>query len=216
MDQIFSILSNMSKVRPVFHSEADFQHALAWELHNKNLNSNLRLEYNPAISDGNIYLDVWVSHPNGYRTVIELKYITKKISLQINDEIYNLKNHGAPDLARYDFIKDIVRIETVCTTLENTNGFAIILSNESALWKQPVLREKVPNDIEYRIHNGRVLEGELKWGQKTGQGTMKGRESSLNLLGTYKLNWHHYSKVTESTGGEFKIAIIEVPSKIKE
>ncbi|MCM3412827.1 hypothetical protein [Metabacillus litoralis] len=216
MDQFFSILSNMAKERPVFHSEADFQHALAWEIHNQNPNSKLRLEYNPAISDGNMYLDIWVTHPNGSRTAIELKYITKKISLQLIDEVFNLKNHGALDLARYDFIKDIMRIETVCNTLDNTNGFAVILSNESALWKQPVLRDKVPNDIEYRIHNGKILEGELNWGQNTGQGTMKGRESSLNLLGAYKLNWLHYSKVMESTGGEFKIAIIEVPVKLKE
>lgn len=127
-----------------------------------------------------------------------------------------MKNHGAPDLARYDFIKDIVRIEKVCNTFHKTNGFAIILSNESALWNQPVLRDKIPNDIEYRIHNEKVLEGELNWGPNTGQGTMKGRESSLNLLGTYKLNWLPYSKVLDSAGGEFKIAIIEVPAKLKE
>ncbi|WML32230.1 hypothetical protein RCG24_10490 [Neobacillus sp. OS1-32] len=216
MDQLLSILTTLSKERPVFHSEADFQHALAWEIHNNYSQSKLRLEYNPTISYGNMYLDIWVTHANGYRTAIELKYITKKISLQIIDESFNLKSHGAPDLARYDCIKDIVRIETVCNTLDNTNGFAIILSNEPALWKQPVYRDKVPNDLEYRIHNEKILEGELNWGLNTGQGTMKGRESSLNLLGTYKMTWLPYSKVMESTGGEFKIAIIEVPSKLKE
>lgn len=85
MDQLFSTLTTLSKKRPVFHSEADFQHALAWEIHKNYSQSNLRLEYNPTISEGNMYLDIWVTHPNGYPTAIELKYITKKVSLQIND-----------------------------------------------------------------------------------------------------------------------------------
>ncbi|RFU63083.1 hypothetical protein [Bacillus sp. V59.32b] len=213
MKHVLSILTTLSNERPIFHSEADFQHALAWEIHKENTNNKLRLEYNPAIADRNMYLDIWVTYPNGSRTVFELKYITKKISLQLNDEAFNLKNHGAPDLARYDFIKDIVRIETVCNSLASTNGYAIILTNEPALWKQTVLRDKIPNDIEYRIHHGKILEGQLKWGVNTGQGTMKSRETSLNLLGSYKLNWLPYSKVTDSNGGEFRMAIVEVPTK---
>ena len=33
MIQIAQVLSTLAVQRPVFHSEADFQHALAWEIH---------------------------------------------------------------------------------------------------------------------------------------------------------------------------------------
>lgn len=124
-----------------------------------------------------------------------------------------MKNHGAADLARYDFIKDIVRLERVCNSLANTSGYALILTNEPQLWKQPVIRQKIPNDIEFRIHHGKTLQGNLKWGSNTGQGTMKGRESSFNLIGSYEMEWLSYSKSIGTKNGEFMYSLVEIPAQ---
>jgi len=42
-----SVMYELSVVRPVFHSEADFQHALAWQIHKQNSALKIRLEYRP-------------------------------------------------------------------------------------------------------------------------------------------------------------------------
>ena len=38
------IMNELSKLRPIFHSEADFQHALAWEVHRCFPEAAIRLE----------------------------------------------------------------------------------------------------------------------------------------------------------------------------
>src|SRR5580693_223840 len=42
--QIETIIQSLRKQRSIFHSEADFQHALAWELHLDNPSAHVRLE----------------------------------------------------------------------------------------------------------------------------------------------------------------------------
>ena len=43
---------------------------------------------------------------------IELKYKTLKCSIISDGENFYLKNHGAEDLGKYDFHKDVQYIET--------------------------------------------------------------------------------------------------------
>lgn len=44
MIDIEQVLKELAKKRPVFHSEADFQHALAWEIQITYPDANIRLE----------------------------------------------------------------------------------------------------------------------------------------------------------------------------
>jgi hypothetical protein len=37
-------LPSLSRERPIFHSEADFQHALAWHIHPRHPDTRVRLE----------------------------------------------------------------------------------------------------------------------------------------------------------------------------
>lgn len=208
-----SIIKKLSHERPLFHSEADFQHALAWEIHKENPQNKIRLEYNPSFISENMYIDIWIDHPDGRSSAIELKYIAKKMTALHNRENFNLKNHGATDLARYDFIKDIVRLEKVVSHLDNVNGYALILSNEPQLWKEPIVRQKIPNDIEFRIHQDQILQGNLSWGPNTGKGTMRGRENPLKLINSYEMKWLSYIKMTEIINREFMYSLIKIPSK---
>ena len=42
---------------------------------------------------------------------IKLKYKTKKLDTVFGGEEFHLRNHDVQDIGRYDFIKDIVRLE---------------------------------------------------------------------------------------------------------
>ena len=37
-------MAALARVRPLFHSEADFQHAFAWQLHSAHPDARIRLE----------------------------------------------------------------------------------------------------------------------------------------------------------------------------
>ena len=48
--EIGEILSALAEQRPVFHSEADFQHAFAWEIHQQLPMASVRLELPVQVS----------------------------------------------------------------------------------------------------------------------------------------------------------------------
>ena len=75
MLDIHNLMEDLSQHRPIFHSEADFQHALAWQIHKVMPNCEIRLEMPYRVPQGNWYLDIWLLTP---RIAIELKYRTKK------------------------------------------------------------------------------------------------------------------------------------------
>src|SRR5579863_7305468 len=105
-----SVINELRKSRPIFHSEADFQHALAWEIHSHFPSALVRLEIHPGRIGPREYLDIWVQHEN-ITYAIELKYKTRKLDAIYNGEEFRLLNQGAQDIGRYDFIKDITRLE---------------------------------------------------------------------------------------------------------
>jgi hypothetical protein len=41
---VSAVLTALAKQRPIFHSEADFQHAIAWEIHKHLPRASVRLE----------------------------------------------------------------------------------------------------------------------------------------------------------------------------
>src|SRR5690348_188236 len=96
-----AFMAELSSTRPLFHSEADFQHAFAWHFHELFPTANVRLEY-PVFTDKWIYLDLWLDAPD-MQLAIELKYKTLTLEIAHNNERFQLKNHSAQDIGRYDF-----------------------------------------------------------------------------------------------------------------
>jgi hypothetical protein len=45
--EIEETMAALALVRPLFHSEADFQHAFAWQLHRAHADARVRLETRP-------------------------------------------------------------------------------------------------------------------------------------------------------------------------
>jgi hypothetical protein len=88
------ILNVLKNKRKIFHSEADFQFAFAWEIKSIYPDVDVRLEYAYKIVDKIYHIDILVMI-EGKFIPIELKYKTLKKSLILNDEEFTLRNHGA-------------------------------------------------------------------------------------------------------------------------
>ena len=98
MIDIDGLMAGLSKSRPIFHSEADFQHALAWQIHEEIPDCQVRLEFNLLPAQGKrLYLDIWL---RALGVAIELKYPTRKLELEWESEPFGLRNQAAQDIRR--------------------------------------------------------------------------------------------------------------------
>jgi hypothetical protein len=150
---IESVIKELQKERPISHSEADFQHALAWEIHRRHPSAAVRLEINQGLVGQREYIDVLVK--DGVTThAIELKYKTRKLDIAYDGEQLHLRNHGAQDIGRYDFIKDIVRLERFVESHLGSVGYAILLTNDDGYWRET--KRLGTADIMFRIHENRA------------------------------------------------------------
>ena len=91
---IHKIMRNLRKHRSIFHSEADFQHALAWQIHTDFPDCQIRLEYKP-ISSVNMFVDIWV-WIGDIQIAIEVKYPAAKHIIKLQDlfETFHLDKGG--------------------------------------------------------------------------------------------------------------------------
>ena len=200
------VMKRLSKKRPIFHSEADFQHALAWEIHELCPDCSIRLEYKPSNWENRIYIDVWVSNTHT-KMAIELKYKTRKLTKKIREEIFDLSDQSAQDIGRYDLLKDIKRLEQIVKE-NKIIGYSIFLTNDSSYWK--LSRSIKTVDADFRIHESRLLYGKLEWGSAASKGTTQRREDPIYLQGKYLLNWKEYSKPSKASYGIFRYLMLRV------
>jgi hypothetical protein len=203
------LMTRLGRNRPVFHSEADFQHAFAWEAHQLDPSLQVRLETHP---EPTVRLDLLLARPeSGAYTVVELKYLTGLWSGIVDGEHFALKNHGAQDVRAYDVVKDIARVERFVAGKRGWNGVFVALSNDRSYWR-PVTHGRPTNADAFRIYEGSVLTGTRAWGPLTGAGTMKNRGDPIELLGTHRLAWRDYSRLDATSSGTFRSLIVEVTS----
>ena len=200
---IHGLMQELSKSRPIFHSEADFQHALAWLIHEAMPASQIRLEY-PFRRDGNtMYLDIWLPTE---RIAIELKYLARRLELDFDGEHFARRNQSAQDTRRYDFLADMQRLEDLADVKEEPTraGLAVLLTNDPAYWRSPVSGWELTNDAAFRLHEDRELTGELAWADHAGAGTTRSREAPIRLMGTYMMRWQDYSTFAGEKYGKFR------------
>ncbi len=168
--------------RPLFHSEADFRFNLAWSIKELWPESTVTLERKPRGTAERRYIDIWVRHGDADYAV-ELKYPTRALTVALEDEEFDLREHSAHDIIRYDFLKDIQRLEDAIVAGGRVIGQALMVTNDSNYWNPPVRFGTA--DEQFRIHEGQTLAGHLSWGPTAGTGTRKGREEPFELSGTY-------------------------------
>jgi hypothetical protein len=206
--RIQAVLARLASKRPIFHSEADFQHALAWQLQLENPDAHIRLEKQVAAKGSRVHLDLLFLF-NGDELAIELKYKTRIGTLVHAGEEFALRNQSAQDVVRHDFIKDIERLEGYVQSRSGSVGFAVLLTNDRTYWTESKKSDSV--DSEFRVHEGRVLQGGAAWGAKASPGTKHKREDPITLQGTYKMQWTDYSSLGSAANEQFRYLLLRVP-----
>ncbi|MEN6338868.1 MAG: hypothetical protein ABFD03_01945 [Clostridiaceae bacterium] len=210
MEEDFNLekcITTLRNKREIFHSEADFQFALAWEIQLAYPEAVVHLEYCPKAMP-NMHIDIVVflgskSYP------IELKYKTARLDLDIGSEAYALKAHYGQDLGKYDCLLDIQRIESMRDLMQGfAKGYAVWLTNDLLYLKTPSKSNAFYR--EFSVHEGSEKSGLMSWDEKTGEGTIKGRAEPIVLCGNYAINWKPYSTVEAKRNGAFYYALIEV------
>lgn len=190
MIDIEKILSSLAVVRPIFHSEADFQFALAWEIQEALPQVSVRLEFRPQGFEKKIYVDIWVTLDR-HQIAIELKYKTRAFRIEDNQEHFKLLDQSAQDCGRYDFLSDLSRTERLVHNKLADEGIVLLITNDPLYWKPS--RRKSTIDKAFRIHDEKTLSGNLSWPSNVNAGTVKGRSSNISLRNSYKLGWGEYS-----------------------
>ena len=203
-------MQELSQSRPIFHSEADFQHALAWQIHKSMPNSQIRLEFPFRHGVSTMYLDIWLPTE---RLAIELKYLTRRLEQGCEGEHFALRDQSAQDTRRYDFLLDVQRLEYIANgeDVSGRAGFAVLLTNDPAYAKSPMSGWESTNDAEFRLHQGRTVTGELNWSKHASPGTKEGREDPIDVTGSYNLHWRHYSSLGEGNNQQFQYLAVAVP-----
>ncbi len=207
MLDIHRLMTGLSQSRPIFHVEADFQHALAWQIHQAMPDSLVRLEFKPFPDDDKrMYLDIWLPSVG---IAIELKYHTQKLDVTHNNERFSLAEQGAQPPRRYDFLADVERLEYTLTRYQLAKeGYAILLTNYPDHWNPQ--RSTNTIDAAFRLHEGRTITGRLAWSERAGKGTTRGREKALEIQGSYDLRWQDYSTFGAGRNQRFRYLAVPV------
>lgn len=198
---------NLKNRRKVFHSEADLQFAIGWEIDKLITNSKIRFEQ--PFQEQSIDL---VYCFNKDKIAVELKYKTSKLTVSEDDEFYNLKEHAALDIGRFDVLKDISRVESFIQSGFATKGFVLFITNCSAYWLNTTYSgSQNAHDKEFRLIQDREITGSLKWPDEAKVTTYgKKRINGLNIRGNYKVNWDDYSIFSNEKNGIFRFVLFEV------
>jgi len=200
------LLVRLAEQRPVFHSEADFHQAFAWELRSMDASLRVRLETRPAPG---VRLDLLATSADGQRaSAIELKYLTRGWAGEVAGEWFELKSQGAQDIRAYDVVKDVVRIEKFSALRPGCDGAVVCLANDPSFWRSPA-HDRATNASAFRIYDVVRLEGARAWGPNTGAGTSRNREEVLELRGAYDLRWREYSTIPGAHGA-LRALVVEV------
>jgi hypothetical protein len=193
LDDVLGLMARLAARRPVLHSEADFQHELAWEARDTRIANAVRLELPHQTPDGRIAVDVVLSC-GAARLGVELKYWKRRFTADVAGESFDLRNQGAHDLARYDLWSDVARLERLVDGGTFTGACAIALTNDPAYWN---VGANGTIDAAFRLHEGRNAEGTLAWAAHAGAGTTRGRAAPIDLRRHHTVRWHDYSVVAD-------------------
>jgi hypothetical protein len=228
MDFFERSIINLRNQRKVFHSEDDLKLALALIIKEINPNFQIRLERPIDITmiDRNgikttvrAPIDIIVIDENGYSIPIELKYKTAKVDITDNGEEYSLTAHGATDIGRYGFRKDIYRVEQYLSSQHKCeNGFVFILTNDALYFNNDSIKNVLCKNFSF--HEGKVIsKSDDSWhyndSHKTKYTTLDENDNvwkhlhtknnhwtcekelfyKLDLLNDYTVNWLEFSEI---------------------
>ncbi|MGB3185154.1 MAG: hypothetical protein WBG36_04525 [Ornithinimicrobium sp.] len=206
-----AVLSALAERRPVFHSEADLQQELAWQVRLAHPDVGVRLEVRvpePSRPGRRERVDLLFRCGRG-AVVVEVKYLTDALSGVHDGEEFELPRQGAQDVSAYDVVKDIFRVEHFVMTGLADAGAVLVVSNDPAYWVDPA-HGRVTGAAAFRLYDGSSLTGERAWGERSGPGTRKGREDAIPLHGNHRLRWRDFSSLPGVGSGRFRFLLVDV------
>jgi hypothetical protein len=201
-------LAALARRRPVFHSEADFQHELAWQLHLDHPHLATRLERRP-VPEIREAADLWLTDRAGASVAVEVKYLVRAADVSVDGERFVLLDQSAHDTRRYDVLKDLARVERWTTTGLAQRGLVIVLTNDPGYWRPST---RAVNDVAFRIHEGRDLTGTAAWATSAGAGTTVGRTAPITITGQYRFAWHDYA--VPPNAHELRVLVLDTGSDL--
>jgi hypothetical protein len=140
-EDLINIIESLSIKRPCFHSEFDFQFVLAMDLIALSKKNEIRLEIPITVEESittakmRFELDILLC-ANNKKIGIELKYATSDLETTIDEEEFKLKPHKNNG-ARFDFLKDVYRLEQLKKANKIDKGYAIFLTNVNKFHSGP-------------------------------------------------------------------------------
>ena len=203
-------MASLARRRPIFHSEADFQFALAWELHERHPDVGVRLEYPVPLPDESGEIDIWlrdVSNELVGEAAIELKYWKRKAELTVSGEHFALKERAFKNQYPYDFWKDVARTESLISKGPADRGYIIALTNDSYYWKAG---GSGTADEAFRMHERRSVSGTLSWGAASAWD-----KEPIPLRGRYRTDWLDYSALASEASGVFRYLLLSVSDALE-
>lgn len=203
------LLIDLAERRPIFHSEADFQHELAWLLREQFRCLAIRLECPSPFSD-NMAIDVLI-RDGDVECAFELKYLCEYLETKVDGEMFTLKKQGAQAVRRYDVLKDISRMEQFVDERDRAHAFVIVLTNDPLYWTGPQREGTI--DAAFSLREGRRASGALDWSEQTGSGTKRHRDAPIHLLGSYYMRWVDYSRF-DKRFGTFRLLTLDVGNSV--
>jgi hypothetical protein len=215
MFDVHAVIQSLAKERPLFHSEADFQHSLAWEIHKQAPNVKLQLEVpfralfpSQNLHKDNRHVDILVRDKNQI-VGIELKYITREWSpVEISGEMFAPKQ-GAR--GRQEFIEDISRLEELVRAPvfkdQQVTGYAVLLTCYTPYWQLP--KGNRPR-ADMDLHEGLILRDSISFKRKK-------VITKVSLQGCYPCLWRDYNEkpVSNDRFGRFRYLIARVVKQEK-
>lgn len=138
-----------------------------------------------------LYIDIVVSFGNCYIPV-ELKYKTQAIHRQsikrfgesLDYKVPIVKNQAAQNLGRYDFWKDVRRLELVSHRFRCVpGGVAVFLTNDPAYLANP---KPMANHFEFSMAEGEHPKSR-HWQRAT---SLRQKHPDFMLDGDYTIRWH--------------------------
>lgn len=200
----------------LFSNESDLQLRLSCYLKHSGHYDRVEVEYYVPLQelqrlnaktknfpwDSDLYIDI-VVEKDGRFVPIELKYPTKDIKgsfsrfgVAVTAKVPMLKNQGAQDIVRYNYWKDVRRIEALRQAYAATivGGLAVMATNDPSYQNNPTSANV--GYAHFSIKDGRVInqlqDRNMSW--QNGVSVATGHHA-FQIDGSYSIHWQPMSKM---------------------
>ena len=215
------ILQNLSHRRPVFHSEADFQHELAIWIQSAGWDVRLEVPRPIAVNQASMTAEIdLLIRKNGEWTAIELKYVKKSTHVVHGDEQFHLAGSWGTNLSRFDCWADYRRIESIVAAGHAQQGHAVFLTNVAPAWNKDVGPTRNLASM-FSLHEGRTVPAgsSLNWTPATPTaGSVSAKRlppyAPVLVSRAQACRWTDYSQLGQP-GGTFRYLMLSTSGAVQ-